>query len=225
MSGIIQVAGIRDKDEADMLIAEGVHQLGFPLCLDVHREDANAEEVAEIIRTVNSRAKAVLITYLKDAEGIVNLCQKIGVGMVQIHGEMTETDLRRLKKLAPHIEVIKSLIVKDNNFEELVELVHSFTSFVDGFITDSYDPVLGASGATGKVHDWNVSQKLVRISSKPVMLAGGLRGDNVREAILTVRPSGVDVHTGVEGSDGRKDRQLVHAFVREAISAFKEVLV
>jgi len=91
---------------------------------------------------------------------------------------------------------------------------------VDAFITDTFDPATGASGATGKTHDWTVSRRLVERSPKPVILAGGLTPGNVRNAIRKVRPAGVDVHTGVEGSDGRKRRDLVRTFVAEARAGF-----
>lgn len=91
---------------------------------------------------------------------------------------------------------------------------------MDAFITDTYDPLTGASGATGKIHNWDVSRRIVEASQRPVILAGGLNPENVRDAILYVKPAGVDVHTGVEGPDGRKDEVLVKAFVSEAESAF-----
>ena len=90
------------------------------------------------------------------------------------------------------------------------------------FITDTFDPATGASGATGKTHDWTVSRKLVELSPKPVILAGGLNPSNVYEAIRIVRPAGVDVHTGVEDSSGRKSRSLIEAFVNEAARGFAE---
>jgi len=63
----------------------------------------------------------------------------------------------------------------------------------------------------------------VERSLKPVILAGGLTPENVREAIVTVRPAGVDAHTGVEGPDRRKDPVKVRRFVEEAIIGFKMV--
>ena len=92
---------------------------------------------------------------------------------------------------------------------------------VDGFITDTYSPETGASGATGRTHDWAVSRRLVQLSPKPVILAGGLTPANVRQAIAAVRPAGVDVHTGVEDASGRKDRDKVLAFVAEAKAGFR----
>jgi phosphoribosylanthranilate isomerase len=55
---------------------------------------------------------------------------------------------------------------------------------------------------------------------RPVILAGGLDADNVERAIRTVRPAGVDVHTGIEGSDGRKRSDPARRFVERAAAAF-----
>jgi phosphoribosylanthranilate isomerase len=67
-----------------------------------------------------------------------------------------------------------------------------------------------------------VSRRLVELSARPVILAGGLTPANVGQAISLVRPAGVDVHTGVEDTIGRKDRAKMLAFVAEASTAFGE---
>jgi phosphoribosylanthranilate isomerase len=221
MQGIIQIAGVADEEEVMMLVESGVHQIGFPLGLPVHKEDISAEDAASIIRLLKPPVSAVLITYLNRAEEILDLSKKIGVNKVQLHGSISLTEIIRLKSLDPDITVIKSLIVQSNNLAELESSVGKFSFHCDEFIIDTYDQATGACGATGKVHDWDISRRLVDISPKPVMLAGGLNSDNVREAIARVRPAGVDAHTGVEGSNGRKDTALVKAFVREALAAFQ----
>jgi phosphoribosylanthranilate isomerase len=63
----------------------------------------------------------------------------------------------------------------------------------------------------------------VELSNRPVILAGGLTPENVKSAILAVRPAGVDSHTGVEDSTGRKSREMVQKFVSEALEAFQVV--
>lgn len=223
MTGFIQVAGIHDWDEASLLIEAGVAYLGFPLRLPVHKEDLSEDEAAEIIRRLPPAQHAILITYLDDAEEIAAFCEKLSVRFVQLHGEIRTEELQKLKRLLPELFVIKSLVVRKDNLADLEETVKSLSAYVDAFITDTFDPETGASGATGKTHDWSVSRRLVELSPKPVILAGGLMPDNVREAILVVRPAGVDVHTGVEGEDGRKDPMLVREFVRQAQKGFAEI--
>jgi phosphoribosylanthranilate isomerase len=65
-----------------------------------------------------------------------------------------------------------------------------------------------------------LSAQLVRQSPRPVILAGGLHPENVRDAILPVRPAGVDAHTGLEDASGRKNEPRVRKFVAEAQAAF-----
>ena len=223
MNGTIQIAGIIDQEEADMIVDAGVHRLGFPFGLAVHKEDITEEGAARIIHSLKQSASAVLITYLNKADAILDFCQRIGTWKVQLHDDVSIAELIRLKALIPDLIVVKSLIVRDHSLADLESSVFIYSPYVDAFITDTYDPITGACGATGKTHDWDISRRLVSISSRPVMLAGGLNPENVRRAITHVRPAGVDAHTGVEGPEGRKDPNLVRAFVREALSAFSDL--
>lgn len=220
MKGLIQIAGVIDEAEARLLLNSGVDQVGFPLRVALHREDILEEEATDIIYRLRARERAILITYLNRAEDIFDLANKIGVWKVQLHGEIPFDEMVRLRELAPALYLIKSLIVKNDNAAELEKLIMEYSFGVDAFLTDTYDPQTGLTGATGKVHNWDVSRKLCELSPRPVILAGGLNPANVRQAVLQVRPSGVDAHTGVEDESGRKDPELVRAFVRRARDAF-----
>lgn len=220
MQGLIQIAGVLDAAEARMLVESGVVELGFPLRLAVHKEDLSEEQAAQIIGSLPPPVSGFLITYLAEASEILDLCKKLGARKVQLHGDLSPSEVKRLRVLAPELRVIKSLVVNGSNLPELEERVRQFSPYVQGFITDTFDPSTGACGATGKTHDWQISRRLVEVSPRPVILAGGLNAENIHRAILHVRPSGVDVHTGVEGPDGRKDRELVRAFVSRAKEAF-----
>jgi phosphoribosylanthranilate isomerase len=217
---LIQIAGVIDVAEAQMLQQCGVRYLGFPLRLAVHREDLSESEAARIIKGLTAPVFGVLITYLDEANEIAAFCHFLGARIVQLHGEIDRDELKRLKSLDPALTVIKSLIVGMHDEKNLEAMVRELSPFVDAFITDTFDPDSGASGATGKTHDWRVSRRLVELSNRPVILAGGLTPENVKRAILEVRPAGVDSHTGVEDSTGRKSREKVQKFVSEANEAF-----
>ena len=203
-----------------MLAENGVHRLGFPIGLDVHGEDLPDDEAAVVIRTLGLGPRAWLITYLDDPPSIATLCGRLGCAGVQLHGPVGDGQVAELRTLQPGLQVVKSLVVRDGNLPELEARVRAFAPHVDGFITDTFDPVSGASGATGKTHDWGVSRRLVELSPRPVILAGGLTPENVVRAIRAVRPAGVDAHTGVEDVLGRKDPGRVRAFVARAVEAF-----
>lgn len=223
MAQIIQVAGIIDLAEATMIMDLGVELLGFPLRLPVNKEDQTEEEAAELITHIHPPHQAVLITYLSDANEIIEFCDALRVKIVQLHGKISAEQLHLLKVLRPDILVIKSLVVHGDNEGELLQTVQSLASDVDYFITDTFDPQTGASGATGKTHDWNISRRLVELSPRPVILAGGINAANVYDAIMAVKPAGVDVHTGIEAPDGRKDAELTRQFVEQARKAFADL--
>jgi phosphoribosylanthranilate isomerase len=218
---VIQVAGVIDQAEAELLVKTGVQYLGFPLRLPVHQEDLSEHEAAAIIRTLQPPTRGVLITYLNRASEIAEFCAALGATVVQLHGDIAISELRSLKEHHPHLTIIKSLVIGLHPEEQLLELVERTTPYVDAYITDTFDPTTGAAGATGKTHDWRVSKRFVQYASRPVILAGGLYPGNVREAILEVQPAGVDAHTGLEDGTGRKSEEKVRTFVREAREAFR----
>jgi phosphoribosylanthranilate isomerase len=219
----VQIAGIHDPDEARLLCACGVGWIGIPLRLPVHREDLTDEAAAITVRQCSGAgAIFVLITYLERAADIADLARRLGVRHVQIHGASSVGELRTLREVLPGVVIIKSMVVHPGKeaARSLLDQVADLAPYVDAFITDTFNPLTGASGATGLTHDWAVSREIVRASPRPVILAGGLTPDNVGAAIQTVRPAGVDSHTGVEGADGRKDESLVRRFVAESRRAF-----
>jgi phosphoribosylanthranilate isomerase len=217
----IQIAGVIDEEETRMLIECGVRFIGFPLKLSSDEEDLSENMTANIIRNLPTAVCGVLITYLRDAADISALCKFVGTNIVQVHGEIDEPELSKLRRISPNLLIIKSLIVQDDNMVELEGKMKIFSPYVDAFLTDTYEPLTGAYGATGKTHNWDISRTLVEISPKPLILAGGLKPDNVYSAITGVRPSGVDVHTGVELKNGRKSTEFVKAFLSEAKKAFE----
>jgi len=204
-----------------MLVRCGVQYLGFPLRLPVHREDLSEEAAARIIRTLQPPARAFLITYLDRANDVIELCNFLGASMVQLHGEIPLCELRSIKERQPAVSILKSLVVGLHAMDALLETVERTSPYVDAYLTDTFDPLSGATGATGKTHDWRLSAQLVRKSPRPVVLAGGLRPENVRAAIVEVRPAGVDAHTGLEDESGRKSEQKVKKFLAEARQAFQ----
>jgi phosphoribosylanthranilate isomerase len=87
---------------------------------------------------------------------------------------------------------------------------------VDAVVLDT--AVGGRSGGTGMVFDWAGSSEMVRAVATrvPVILAGGLRPTNVRDAVRVLAPHVVDVSSGVESAPGVKDHALMRAFAESA---------
>ncbi|MCB0288221.1 MAG: phosphoribosylanthranilate isomerase, partial [Calditrichaeota bacterium] len=119
MKHIIQIAGIIDAAEAQLLLDSGVDWLGFPLRLTVNAEDINDADAAAIIANLPENRSGVLITYLNTAAEILELCKMLHAKTVQIHGNIELAELQHLRKSAPDVFILKSLIVRGDNLSEL----------------------------------------------------------------------------------------------------------
>jgi phosphoribosylanthranilate isomerase len=110
------------------------------------------------------------------------------------------------------IELIKAIRVRQDQEIDSDQFMSATAILVDTYSEKSF-------GGTGKHFDWNLAYNLFFSASKPIILAGGLTPENVGEAIRTVRPSAVDVASGVESSPGKKDPKKVEEFIRNAKNA------
>jgi len=152
MKGIIQIAGIQDLDEAEMLLSEGVDWLGFPFHLPIHEEDLTFLQAAEIVARTDPAA-CVLITYLDKAKAVLQATRDLRIGKVQLHGNVNRDELLRIKQEDPPLFVVKSIIIGKKSVAELEREVLDLQDVADAFLTDTFDPSTGASGGTGKTQN------------------------------------------------------------------------
>jgi len=126
MENIIQIAGIRSIDEARMLLESGADCLGFPLRLAYHQPDLTEVEAAEIIAKLACGDRSVLITYLDNAQEIASLSRLLKVKYLQLHGFILPNEVQKLRRINPDLRIIKSLIVRSGNMDELRYTIDQF---------------------------------------------------------------------------------------------------
>jgi phosphoribosylanthranilate isomerase len=134
------------------------------------------------------------------------------VRCVQIVRHVAPEVHRDLARRLPWVRRIQAAHVEG---PDALELIPRYAGLVDAFLLDSGRPGSHELGGTGRVHDWRVSAEFVRRAPVPVFLAGGLRPENVAEAIRTVRPFGVDLCSGVR-TENRLDGAKLGAFMAAA---------
>lgn len=210
----VQIAGVSSLEEARALERMGVDALGFTLRLPTGIHDGLTEAKARsIVAALPPFVSCVVITYADNARDAVELCRYVGATALQLHGAFATADLELVRAALPHLKILRAVPI---NGPESIAKARELAKRVDALILDTYDPESGRHGATGKVHDWHISRQIVEASRIPVILAGGLTPENVREAIATVQPWAVDVHTGVERPDGHRDLEKMERFLRAA---------
>jgi phosphoribosylanthranilate isomerase len=213
----VQIAGISSLEDALAAEQAGADALGFTVRLPSGVHDGLTEAKARgIIAALPPFITSVAITYVDTPRAAVDLCRYLGVAALQLHGPFPTNELPLIRAALPHLKIIRAVHVTG---PAALAQARALERRVDALILDTFDPATGRHGATGRTHDWSISRQIVAQSRTPVILAGGLTPDNVADAIRTVQPWAVDVHTGVEHSDGSRDLEALRAFVERAKGA------
>jgi phosphoribosylanthranilate isomerase len=202
----VKVCGITSYEDAAMVLDQGVDALGFNFFSRSPRY-IRPEDARSIIRSIPPLVVTVgLFVNVENPDEVASVAHTAGVQVLQLHGDEPPAYCQKLADwpLIKALRIGRSEIPRD--LEEYP---------VRAFLLDSKDDAL--FGGTGKSFDWSIAKNICRI--RPILLAGGLRPDNVKEAIRVVAPYGVDVCSGVESAPGKKDARKLMQFMDEVRNA------
>ncbi|MDP0563212.1 MAG: phosphoribosylanthranilate isomerase [Candidatus Endonucleobacter sp. (ex Gigantidas childressi)] len=198
----IKVCGISTVHDAVAATGVGVDILGLvfygksPRFVSIERASDIACSVPPFTLLVG-----LFVNALKS--DIAAVLEQLPLGLLQFHGDESEADCSRWS-----IPYIKALRVRSG--VPVSDMARAYDS-AKGYLLDTYRA--DVAGGTGESFDWGL---IPGDLGKPVILAGGLNPENIREAIDTVQPYGVDVSSGVELSPGVKSIEKIKAFIRAA---------
>jgi phosphoribosylanthranilate isomerase len=202
----VKVCGITSYEDAAMAVDQGVDALGFNFFPSSPRF-IQPEDADRIIRRLPPFLIAVgLFVNVSRPSQIDETARKAGVQIIQLHGDETPEYCRALAGRP----LIKAVRIGAAGVAEKLEEYE-----VRAFVLDARDDTL--YGGTGRSFDWRLVKDIR--CPRPVILAGGLRPDNVRDAIRMVRPYGVDVCSGIESAPGKKDPGKLTQFMKEVRNA------
>jgi len=203
----IKICGITNEPDAVAAIEAGADALGFNI-VPRSKRCIELDAAASWIEKLPKEIWKVAVTADPNWEDACRTGQLPFIDALQLHGNESPEFCRRLRNAA--IPFAKAVPVTAS--KSLADLPDYFT---DTLILDS--SARGAFGGTGKTFPWKFAPEFVRHHPGiSVILAGGLNPENVAEAVRVVRPRGVDIATGVEGSPGKKDHGLLKAFIQAA---------
>ncbi len=215
----IKVCCISSVEEARMAVQAGASALGLVSEMPSGPGVISEELIAEIAATVPPAMGTFLLTSKKTADEIIKQQKKCGVNTIQICDSIELNEYRQLREALPGISLVQVIHVRNKlSLDEAVAVA----PFINGILLDSGNPDLSVKelGGTGRVHNWDISRQIVEQVPVPVFLAGGLKPENVAEAIRNVSPYGVDVCSGLR-TDGKLDLQKLKLFFQNARLADK----
>ena len=198
----VKICGITRVEDALAAAAAGADAIGLvfyaksPRAVDIEQARAILAALPPFVTTVGLFVDA-------ERSELERILASVPLDLLQFHGDESVQQCEAFGR--PYI---KALRVKAG--DDIAAQVARYPS-AQGILLDAY--VEGVPGGTGEAFDWSLIPQTL---SKLLILAGGLRPDNVAEAVSRVRPYAVDVSGGVEASKGVKDVEKVGAFIRAA---------
>jgi phosphoribosylanthranilate isomerase len=212
----VKVCCIKSVAEAWVAIEAGASALGLvsrmPSGPGVISDDAAAEIAAAAPPSVDT----FLLTARQDVEAIAAQQRAAGARTLQLVDALPEGAHAGLRAALPGVKLVQVIHVTGPGSLEEAEAV---APHVDALLLDSGNPTLEVKelGGTGRRHDWELSRRIRAAVDVPLFLAGGLRPDNVREAVETVGPFGLDVCSGLRSGAGFDlDRGKLRGFMAAA---------
>ncbi|TXI31064.1 MAG: phosphoribosylanthranilate isomerase [Aquipseudomonas alcaligenes] len=198
----VKICGITRVEDALAAAAAGADAIGLVFYAKSPRA-VDIEQAREILAVLPPFVTSVGLFVDAERSELERILASVPLDLLQFHGDESVQQCEAFGR--PYI---KALRVKAG--DDIAAQVARYPS-AQGILLDAY--VEGVPGGTGEAFDWSLIPQTL---SKPLILAGGLRPDNVAEAVSRVRPYAVDVSGGVEASKGVKDVEKVGAFIRAA---------
>jgi phosphoribosylanthranilate isomerase len=173
--------------------------------------------IAQIARDIPPAIASVLLTSLQDATEIIAQHRRCRTSAIQLCDRPVNGTYDNLREALPQVSLVQVVHVRGR---DAIEEALSVAPQVDAILLDSgtLAPDAKQLGGTGRTHDWSISRRIREMVKTPVILAGGLRSENVAGAIRAVHPQGVDVCTGVR-TNGSLDEEKLSAFFAAVRSA------
>ena len=221
---IIQIYTIQSKTEALELVNLGVDNIGLtPASIGLPGE-ISPDLAKDIFENVKAKHNIALSVSNKISE-IVEMCLFVKPDVLHLCGEpgnLSDGEINLIRtKISSEIPNIKIMQAVSVDNWDAVDVAIKYSKLADFLILDTSTKDVEGIGASGAIHDWNISKTIVDSVSIPVILAGGLSPDNVSDAIARVKPWGVDslTHTNKYNIDGSfvKDLDKVNQFITNSL--------
>lgn len=207
----VKICGITREEDLAVAIDAGADAVGFIVGVPSSPRNLTPERAKVLIGQVPVFVDTVVVTAAQNIEELVEIGERLKPTAIQLHGKR-QFEASEVREKVTDTRLIKTVYVNADSLNK--ENLDGLKDF-DAVLLDSFTK--GQYGGTGRVHDWTLSKKIVEaVAPVPVILAGGLNPENVREAVLTVQPYAVDVASGVELKPAVKDHKKVRAFVENA---------
>ena len=200
-----KICGITRVEDVHAVANAGCDAIGFVFYPPSPRH-VTLEQAEILIQSVPAYVQAVGLFVNSHADEIQAILNKIPLDILQFHGDETPEQCQAIAQQVGR-RWYKAIQVKPEL--DVIKTIKSYQQAgASAVLLDAWHPEL--KGGTGHQFDWSQFPKL----DIPLILAGGLKPENIEDAIKTTRAYAVDVSGGVESAKGIKDQQLIEHFMQ-----------
>ena len=205
----IKICGITRNSYAKAAANAKADYIGVIVDIKESPRNLSLKNAAEIIKS--SPIPSVVLLE-KDNNDTIKAASALKPYAIQLIGEYTPIDIQYLKK-ALYCKIWKTISIPSTETDEtaylsLLKLINSYKKAgTDAIILDTL--VTTKKGGTGQTCDWDTAEKIVKAIDIPIFLAGGINPENVCNAVIKVRPYGIDLSSGVEKAPAEKDSEKI----------------
>ena len=203
----VKICGITSRKDAEMVVNHGASAIGMIFYPESPRYIL-PEKIKKWISTIPDSTKKVGVFVNEKQKNLNTIVEELDLDYIQLHGD--ESPEYCDKMIKPVIKAFRLGVAFD---PAILDIFH-----VHAFLFDTYQK--GIRGGTGKSFNWDLISDLN--TDTPIILSGGLNLENISQVIETVRPSAIDVNSGVESKQGVKDKEKV-AKLFHAIENIKHI--
>jgi phosphoribosylanthranilate isomerase len=210
----IKICCINSISEANSAIELGADAIGLVARMPSGPGPIPDELIKQIAQSVPPMIGTFLLTSETSADEIIKHHYRTQTNTIQIVDLLSKGTYSQIRETLPSVKIVQVIHVIGN---KSVDLAVRLSESVDALLLDSGNPNLKVKelGGTGRVHNWTLSRQIVDNSKCPIILAGGLKPENVRQAIEEVQPYAIDVCSGVR-TNGMLDKNKLYSFVINA---------
>ena len=201
----VKICGITRKQDIQAVVNAGADAIGFVFFPPSPR-NVSIEQAKDLIRDIPAYVQVVGLFVNATASEINHVLEHVPLDLLQLHGDETPEQCQEIAQLTKR-RWYKAIQVKPD-LDTITTIEQYQDAGASAMLLDAWHPEL--KGGTGHSFDWNQFPQL----DIPLILAGGLRPDNIENAIQTTQAYAVDVSGGVESAKGIKDQQLIEKFMR-----------
>jgi phosphoribosylanthranilate isomerase len=206
----VKICCISSIDEARIAIEQGASALGLVGYMPSGPGIIGDELIIQIAKTTPPPISTFLLTSETNPRDIILHYKRVQTSTIQIVDEVKNREYELIRNELPNVKLVQVIhVIDENSVKEAIEI----SKYVDAILLDSGNPKLSVKelGGTGRIHNWELSKEIRKSIPIPLFLAGGLNKYNVREAIETVKPFGIDLCSSVR-TDEKLDKQKLKEF-------------